>query len=417
MKVEAETEGEEVIGDNKLLFSHEILKLIELAQIPALRETDESQRISSASFVTQPPSNLRKSNFFNFSVQLYDANHYPIKIESCSFVSFCDEDEFKNGAQYQVNLVLPNEFKVQQKLFVRMVDSETKNLIRYDNSGKAPIDLQRVLVTHRAMCSRCSEGKVCGNKNEMPTDPVVIDNFELKFFLKCNQNCLKGPGRNPKNPRRFQVIVSTTEKCDLLCISQKMFVHNNSKHTKTLSFAQANGEQLLMEDPKKDPKILAISPSEGWTIGGQTIVIIGDNFRPDIQVIFGTVPVLSQFITSHAIRVQSPPWTVPGSVEVTLAIGVRQYFSSDPGKFKYVSPEGPSLEYGFNRLSKLVPRYPGDPQRLDKEVVLERAADVVETFYSTPLGGSSSIVDMEDEIKEGNIFLPWHTETNDLKIL
>jgi early B-cell factor len=54
----------------------------------------------------------------------------------------------------------------------------------------------------------------------------------LKFFLKCNQNCLKNAG-NPRDMRRFQVAVSSALMVDsntLLCISENMFVHNNSKH-------------------------------------------------------------------------------------------------------------------------------------------------------------------------------------------
>jgi early B-cell factor len=37
----------------------------------------------------------------------------------------------------------------------------------------------------------------------------------------------------------------------------------------------------------------------------------------------------------------------------------------------------PSIDYGFHRLGKLVPRHPGDPEKLPKEVVLKRAADLV----------------------------------------
>ncbi|MEQ2175421.1 hypothetical protein GOODEAATRI_017790, partial [Goodea atripinnis] len=55
--------------------------------------------------------------------------------------------------------------------------------------------------------------------------------FFLKFFLKCNQNCLKNAG-NPRDMRRFQVVVSTTVNVDghVLAVSDNMFVHNNSKH-------------------------------------------------------------------------------------------------------------------------------------------------------------------------------------------
>ena len=56
--------------------------------------------------------------------------------------------------------------------------------------------------------------------------------YTLKFFLKCNQNCLKNAG-NPRDMRRFQVAVATTYSLDeahALALSENMFVHNNSKH-------------------------------------------------------------------------------------------------------------------------------------------------------------------------------------------
>ncbi len=38
----------------------------------------------------------------------------------------------------------------------------------------------------------------------MPTQLINVFRFFLKFFLKCNQNCLKNAG-NPRDMRRFQV--------------------------------------------------------------------------------------------------------------------------------------------------------------------------------------------------------------------
>ena len=34
-------------------------------------------------------------------------------------------------------------------------------------------------------------------------------------------------------------------------------------------------------------------------------------------------------------------------------------------------------------MNKLVPRHPGDPDRLPKEVLLRRAADLAEAIYAT----------------------------------
>lgn len=44
----------------------------------------------------------------------------------------------------------------------------------------------------------------------------------------------------------------------------------------------------------------------------------------------------------------------------------------------------PTLDYGFQRLQKLVPKHPGDPDKLPKEIILKRAADLAEAIYSMP---------------------------------
>ncbi|XP_036830295.1 transcription factor COE1-like, partial [Oncorhynchus mykiss] len=152
--------------------------------------------------------------------------------------------------------------------------------------------------------------------------------FFLKFFLKCNQNCLKNAG-NPRDMRRFQVVVSTTVNVDghVLAVSDNMFVHNNSKH----------GRRARRLDPSEaaTPCIKAISPSEGWTTGGATVIIIGDNFFDGLQVVFGTMLVWSELITPHAIRVQTPPRHIPGVVEVTLSYKSKQFCKGAPGRFVY----------------------------------------------------------------------------------
>lgn len=43
----------------------------------------------------------------------------------------------------------------------------------------------------------------------------------------------------------------------------------------------------------------------------------------------------------------------------------------------------PTIDYGFQRLCKIIPRHPGDPDRLPKEIILKRAADLAEALYNT----------------------------------
>lgn len=116
------------------------------------------------------------------------------------------------------------------------------------------------------------------------------------------------------------------------------------------------------------PCIKAISPSEGWTSGGSTVIIIGDNFFDGLQVVFGTMLVwsevsaqsyiiricqciqgiisqrknlFSQLITPHAIRVQTPPRQIPGVVEVILSYKGKQFCKGAPGRFVYVCKYSP----------------------------------------------------------------------------
>lgn len=137
-----------------------------------------------------------------------------------------------NGIQYRLQLLYSNGVRQEQDIYVRLIDSVTKQAVSYEGSihNKNP-EMQRVLLTHEIICSRCCEKKSCGNRNETPSDPVIIDRFFLKFFLKCNQNCLKNAG-NPRDMRRFQVVISQNPSVEgsLLAISDNMFVHNNSKH-------------------------------------------------------------------------------------------------------------------------------------------------------------------------------------------
>lgn len=84
------------------------------------------------------------------------------------------------------------------------------------------------------------------------------------------------------------------------------------------------------------PYIKTISPSEGWTTGGSSVIIIGDNFFEGLQVNFGATPVWSEMITPHAIRVQTPPRHIQGVVEVTLSYKSKQFCKGNPGRFVYV---------------------------------------------------------------------------------
>uniref|UniRef100_A0ABI7YA25 Transcription factor COE DNA-binding domain-containing protein n=1 Tax=Felis catus TaxID=9685 RepID=A0ABI7YA25_FELCA len=136
--------------------------------------------LSRAHFEKQPPSNLRKSNFFHFVLALYDRQGQPVEIERTAFVDFVENDKEQgnektnNGTHYKLQLLYSNGVRTEQDLYVRLIDSVTKQPIAYEGQNKNP-EMCRVLLTHEVMCSRCCEKKSCGNRNETPSDPVIID--------------------------------------------------------------------------------------------------------------------------------------------------------------------------------------------------------------------------------------------------
>uniref|UniRef100_A0A3Q1J8H1 IPT/TIG domain-containing protein n=1 Tax=Anabas testudineus TaxID=64144 RepID=A0A3Q1J8H1_ANATE len=351
--------------------------------------------LARAHFEKQPPSNLRKSNFFHFVLALYDRQGQPVEIERTSYVDFVEKDKeyngekTNNGIHYRLQLLYSNGIRTEQDLYVRLIDSMTKQPILYEGQDKNP-EMCRVLLTHEIMCRwMCTDYKAVGNALR----------FFLKFFLKCNQNCLKNAG-NPRDMRRFQVVVSTTVNVDghVLAVSDNMFVHNNSKH----------GRRARRLDPSEaaTPCIKAISPSEGWTTGGATVILIGDNFFDGLQVVFGTMLVWSELITPHAIRVQTPPRHIPGVVEVTLSYKSKQFCKGAPGRFVYTALNEPTIDYGFQRLQKVIPRHPGDPERLPKEVLLKRAADLVEALYGMPHNNQEIILKRAADLTEALYSVP-----------
>ncbi|KTG31618.1 hypothetical protein cypCar_00021183 [Cyprinus carpio] len=136
--------------------------------------------LARAHYEKQPPSNLRKSNFFHFVLALYDRQGQPVEIERTSYVDFVEKDKeyngekTNNGIHYRLQLLYSNGIRTEQDLYVRLIDSMTKQAILYEGQDKNP-EMCRVLLTHEIMCSRCCDKKSCGNRNETPSDPVIID--------------------------------------------------------------------------------------------------------------------------------------------------------------------------------------------------------------------------------------------------
>lgn len=187
----------------------------------------------------------------------------------------------------------------------------------------------------------------------------------MKFFLKCNQNCLKNAG-NPRDMRRFQVAISQTVSIDMntvLATSDNMFVHNNSKHgrrTRRMDASDSASSISMLpssssssssqpscansssssttssssSSSSQQPVIKAICPSEGPTSGGVTVVVVGDHFFEGLQVVFGGILVWAEFVTSHALKLQLPARHA-GACDITLSFKGKQFCRDLPGKFIY----------------------------------------------------------------------------------
>lgn len=53
--------------------------------------------LARAHYEKQPPSNLRKSNFFHFVLALYDRQGQPVEIERTAFVDFVEKEKVRHG--------------------------------------------------------------------------------------------------------------------------------------------------------------------------------------------------------------------------------------------------------------------------------------------------------------------------------
>ncbi|RWS28304.1 hypothetical protein B4U80_10089 [Leptotrombidium deliense] len=70
--------------------------------------------LGRAHFEKQPPSNLRKSNFFHFVIALFDKSGQPVEVERTAFVGFVEKDQepdgqkTNNGIHYRLQLMYAN---------------------------------------------------------------------------------------------------------------------------------------------------------------------------------------------------------------------------------------------------------------------------------------------------------------------
>ncbi|KAM6952918.1 transcription factor COE3-like [Lycodopsis pacificus] len=89
----------------------------------------------------------------------------------------------------------------------------------------------------------------------------------------------------------------------------------------------------------------------------------------------------------------------PQRASISFTITAEAKHSQDP-------LNEPTIDYGFQRLQKVIPRHPGDPERLPKEVLLKRAADLVEALYGMPHNNQEIILKRAADLTEALYSVP-----------
>lgn len=386
-------------------------------------------------FLQQPPDNLRKSNFFSFSLSLLDRDHQPITVKSAKFIDFIEDigrgegDLFLNGTSYKLLLKSAQGGVIGTfPLFLRVVDSLNKQLVAFEGTDKNP-DFRRVLLTHHSTCARCAEGKSCGNRKGAPANPLLEQHGTvLKFFLRCNQNgAHTGKAGRPRSciQRKFQVQVQGADRC-ILGYSAEFFVHNSSKYGRV---GETSGKSPLNKSPKRgaeeckennpEPALFSLSPLKGTA--GSELILLGENFTANFDyILIGNVPVKPALLLPHALKVVVPGELPPGPLKVKLVSDKRNMVKECPVPFTVTQVESQShssslLNEQIQMLGQMLPANftsrLGRPLTSNAEI-LNQIAWFLEWYRSTEcnFGYPSSFITNSSSVMISPPYTPPSTE-------
>lgn len=76
----------------------------------------------------------------------------------------------------------------------------------------------------------------------------------------------------------------------------------------------------------------------------------------------------------------------------------------------------PTIDFGFQRLAKLIPRHPGDPERLPKEIILKRAADLAEMLYQIPRNNQLALASPSPRSPNGQLQSSFNAYSGQLSV-
>jgi early B-cell factor len=80
-----------------------------------------------------------------------------VEVERTAFIGFIEKDQepdgqkTNNGIHYKLQLLYTNGFRQEQNLYIRLIDSVSRQAIVYEGQDKNP-EMCRVLLTHEVMC-------------------------------------------------------------------------------------------------------------------------------------------------------------------------------------------------------------------------------------------------------------------------
>uniref|UniRef100_A0A1B0GML4 Uncharacterized protein n=1 Tax=Phlebotomus papatasi TaxID=29031 RepID=A0A1B0GML4_PHLPP len=254
----------------------------------------------------------------------YDSIDLNLKMQH---LQMCPEDE---------SLILSSLYNCSSSLNVKQVEeNETFDfrafrldwfrLQTYMSVAKSPIRIMDHVNLANLLDSMVFHTKMVDNLDEIlvETSDLSIFCFYSKMFEDQFHMCLEFPAQN-RYIIAFPLICSHFQNCTHeMCPEERhhirerslsvvnMFLDEMAKEAKNIITTICD-EQCTMADsllPKHCAKILSASASRK---------------KKD------------KLITSHAIRVQTPPRHIPGVVEVTLSYKSKQFCKGSPGRFVYI---------------------------------------------------------------------------------
>lgn len=114
--------------------------------------------LARAHFEKQPPSNLRKSNFFHFVLALYDRQGQPVEIERTAFVGFVEKEKVSGHSLARCPSSPAGEQAPGMESCSPLPVLNRKHTVRGGPPKLLPAQGKPGLLTHEVLLPKCSHG-------------------------------------------------------------------------------------------------------------------------------------------------------------------------------------------------------------------------------------------------------------------